>query len=80
MNPLIEQALDLLDDADTIYRICLAEGYAPYGEHEEQIQELCQQAESLAQGCGLDVDYMSHCGSDDGIADLREQIEEGVEE
>lgn len=80
MSHLIERALGLLDDADEIFMACFAEGYHPYDEHEEEIQELCKRAERLAQDCGLDVDYMSHCGSDCGIEDLRQQIEEGVEE
>lgn len=75
----LENALDLLQQARVIYKACLAEGYHPYDEHEERIEELCRDAERIAQDCSLDVHYLSHMPRM-GIEDLYDQIEEEMEE
>tara|TARA_Y100001937_G_scaffold114730_2_gene164782 strand:+ start:1841 stop:2122 length:282 start_codon:yes stop_codon:yes gene_type:complete len=72
------RAEGLLEDALVILRMCLAEGYEPYDEHEEEIYILCQAAERIAtEQLGLDVKHYPHCHHD-GIHDLMEQIHEAA--
>ena len=75
---IFQVAEQLLEDALVVLRTCLAEGFHPYDEHEEEIYDLCQAAERIAkEQLGLDVEHQSHMHHE-GIHDLMEQIHEAA--